>query len=161
MLEISKYARALPGLLDLKERGTGPRLFSEQVVGTVELTQLYLLQNRETLVSGLSPALVVGINGPTVPLTVPPNEVWFVHLMNVTVVPGAGAQADIAPAVQFDGSTTMIVGPYGNANALQQVRVPSQAPFIATPGSSFLILCRSVTLAPQSDITLLVTKLRI
>jgi hypothetical protein len=161
MLNIGKYARALPSLLDLKERGTGPREFSEQVVGTIELTQLYLLQNRETVASGATGALVVGVNLPTVPLVVPAGEIWFVHLMNTTVAPGAGAQADIAPAVIFDGSTTMCVGAFVNAAATQQARAISQAPFVATPGSSFGLIVRSVTLTPVADVSLLVTKLKL
>lgn len=160
---ISKYARALPSLLDLKERGMGPREFSEQVVGTIELTQLYLLQSRESVASAATAALIVGVNASTVPLVVPPNEIWYIHLMNVTVAPGAGAQADIAPAVRFDGasSPTLIVGGYQNAAATQQARAFSQAPFVATPGSEFLVLVRSVTLAPVADISLLLTKLKV
>jgi len=158
---IGKYARALPSLLDLRERGMGPREFSEQVVGTVELTQLYLLQNRETVVSVATVALVVGANFPATPLVVPAGEIWFVHLMNTTVAPGAGAQADIAPAVVFDGTTTMVVGGFVNAAATQQARAFSNASFVATPGSSFGLIVRSVTLAPVADVSLLVTKLKL
>lgn len=161
MFNVGKYARALPSLLTLRERGSGPREFSEVVQGTLDLRELYLLEGRETVSSAATGALVVGVNFPATALVVPAGELWFVHLMNTTVAPGAGAQADIAPAVVFDGTTTMIVGNFVNAAATQQARAYSNGPFVATPGSQFGLIVRSVTLAPVADVSLLVTKLRI
>jgi hypothetical protein len=161
MLTIGKYARALPSLLDLKERGTGPREFSEQVVGTVDLSQLYLLQGREVLVSAVNAAPAVGANFFVPATIVPPGEIWYVWEYAVSSTPGAGAAIDMAPAAQIDGAALFPLAPYQAAAATQNVRVPSTHVVVATPGTEFGFLVRSVTLAPSVNAVLLVTKLKL
>jgi hypothetical protein len=156
---ISKYARGLTSLLDLKERGQGPRLFDDVVQGNVDLTQMYLLQGREGIFSSPIGAPVLGLN--TTNLIVPANELWYVHWMNATAVAGAGAAIDLAPGVVMDVNLTMQIGPYTAVAAGQQGRAVAQAPFLATPGCVFCFLARSVVLAPTCDISVFITRLKL
>lgn len=158
---IGKYARALPSLLDLKERGQGPGEFSEQVVGTIDLVQLYLLQGRETNNTVNQAAPVVGQNSWGTPLFVPANEVWYVHQYFCTSQVGAGAAVDLCPSMNPDGTAGFPLGPYVAGAATQNVRAGMNAPFIATPGTELTFCVRSVTLAPSIAGALLVTKLRV
>jgi hypothetical protein len=161
MFAIGKYARALPSLLDLKERGKGPNQFSEQVVGTVDLTQLYLLQGRETINTVNNAAPAVGQNSWGTPLLVPANEVWFVHHYLATSQVGAGAAVDLATSMNPDGTAGFMLGDYVAGAATQNVRARASLPFIATPGTELTFLVRSVTLAPSIAGALLVTKLKV
>jgi hypothetical protein len=158
---ISKYARGLPSLLDLKERGMGPREFSEQVVGTIDLTPLYLLQGRETLSLSPQAAPAVGQNSWGVAVIVPANEIWYVWQYSAAASPGAGAAIELTSSANFDGTAGFALGPIDGASATQHVRTRIQAPIIATPGTEFTFLVRSVTLAPLVSGAIQVTKLRV
>jgi len=164
MFSISKYARGLPDLLGLKERGSGPRDFSEQVVGTVNMTELYLLQNRETILSGNNAAPIVGSNFFAAPndLLVPANELWYCWHYSVSSTPGAGAAIDMAPILLGDGSANSVnLGFYIAAAATQQARTFMTYPFWAGPGSQLGFTVRSVTLAPTVNANLVFTRLRV
>jgi len=156
---ISKYARALPSLLDLKEKGQGPRDFADQVVGIVRMDDLYLLQGRETFLTAAVATPAVGFNPFTT--VVPANEIWFVWEYWVAAVTAAGEAVSIQPAVLFDGVSAAPTGPPLAALASSGVWAPSAKRFWATPGSTFGFLCQSFTLAPDVQGGLLVTKLRV
>lgn len=156
---ISKYARALPSLLDLKEKGMGPREFADQVVGTVELRDNYLLQERQTLLTAAVATPVVGFNAFTT--VVPANEIWFVWEYWVASVTAVGEAVTIAPACLFDGVSSAPLNQMAAAAASSGVWNPSTHPFWATPGSTLGFLCAAVTLAPDVQGGLLVTKLRV
>jgi hypothetical protein len=156
---ISKYARALPSLLDLKEKGAGPREFADQIVGTVSVDQLYLLQGRETLLTAAVASPVVGFNAFTT--VVPANEVWYVWKYWVASVTAAGEAVTIQPSVLFDGVSSAPLAAQGAAPASSGIWVGSNEPFFATPGSAFGFLCAAVTLAPDVQGGLVITKLRV
>ncbi len=157
---ISKYARALPSLLDLKEKGQGPREFADQVVGTVKLDELYLLQGRETfLTAAVATPTVAAFNAFTT--VVPANEIWFVWKFWVASVTAAGEAVTIMPAVLFDGISAAPLAPPQAAAASSGVWVAAVDTFWATPGSTFGFLCTAATLAPDVQGGVLVTKLRV
>jgi hypothetical protein len=161
MFEISKYCRALPSLLDLKERGKGPSQFSEQVVGTVQLNDLYLLQGRETINTTTQAAPAVGANGFSTPFVVPPGEIWYVWEYAVSTTAGAGAAIDMQPSLLFDNTANLPVGPFVAAAATQAIRAGMDRTRWATPGTEFSFVVRSVTLAPTVIGAVVVTKLRL
>jgi hypothetical protein len=161
MFEISKYCRALPSLLDLKQRGKGPSQFSEQVVGTVALEELYLLQGRETFNTSTQPAPAVGANGFSTAMVVPANEIWFVWEYAVSTTPGAGAAIEMQPALLYDNTANLPVGAFVAAAATQAIRAGMDRTRWATPGTEFSFVVKSVTLAPVVIGALVVTKLRI
>jgi hypothetical protein len=161
MFNIGKYARGLPSILTLRERGSGPRTFAEEVQGTMDLTPLYLLENRETLDFGPTGALIVSANSLTVPVFVPPGELWYVWHYEAICAPGAGAAASVAPGVIFDGTVGIALGPYVDAAATGDVRAPSYGPFWAAAGSQIVVLCRSVTLAPTAKAAGVFTRLKV
>jgi len=161
MFNISKYAKALPSLLGLKERGQGPRTFSETIVGTINAEQLYLLENRELVVSTSNLAPVVGSNSYPTPLTVPAGEVWYVWAYAVTCQLGAGEAIDMAASVGLDGLgfSAALTG-YVAGAATNHIKTGPIAPFYAPSGTAFEFLVRSITLAPDVTGQLCITRLK-
>jgi hypothetical protein len=167
-MEISKYAKGLPSLLGLKERGHGPALFSEQVVGTVDMSLLYLSQDREVAYSGLNSAPAVGVNtwAAALPaLVVPPGEIWYVWNYSVIANIVAGEAIDYCPICNIDGLTASVpLAPYLASpvtGALQEARTGPVVPFVAGAGSEFGFHVRSVTLTPDMRGAILFTRLRV
>lgn len=156
---ISKYARALPSLLALKERGQGPHSFSDEVTGQIDLTPLYLLQDRETFLTNVVAAPVVGTNNFTT--VVPANEIWYVHQYFVGGITGGATSIRLCPACNFDGQATPPLAPMQSAGFLEGVFVGATNPFWATPGSTFAFLVGSVVGATGCQGGLVVTKLRV
>ena len=163
MFSISKYAKGLPSLLEFKERGSGPRDFADQVVGTVDLGPLYLLQNRETLQSGVNAAPTAGTNFYPAPetLSVPVGEIWFVHEYSVIGTAGAGAALDFAAGALFDNSTSVNLSPYVQAAATQSRRTYLPKPFWLPAGGVLIFSVASVTLAPTVSAQAVITRLRV
>jgi hypothetical protein len=158
---ISKYAKALPSLLGLKERGQGPREFSDQVVGVIDLTVAYLLDGRELITTTVNVAPAVGSNGYPTAMAVPAGESWFVWAYSVSSAPGAGAAIDMAASCGLDGLPySAPVSNYVSAAATQAVKTPPIVPFFAPAGTSFEFLVRSVTLAPSVTGQICITRLR-
>lgn len=139
----------------------GPREFSEQVVGTIDLAPLYLLQSRETLVTTTNNAPALGANFFPTPFIVPANEIWFVWEYFVGTAAGAGAALTFAPAVRFDGIATPPMGVMQSVVATQSLWIASTRRFWATPGTEFGFLVGAVTLAPGVSGAVVVTKLRV
>jgi len=162
-VEISKYARGLPALLDLKERGTGPHQFSDQVVGVVDLTQLYLLQNRQTIQSDPVAVPAVGSNQFAAPgdFVVPAGEMWYVWEYSVTAEPGAAEAAAVAALAALDDTASVVVSPYVSAAANEQVRTHLNRPLWLSPGGVLGVSAALITGAPVLTGQAVVTKLKI
>jgi hypothetical protein len=161
MFSISKYARALPALLDLKERGSGPRSFSDQVVGTISMDALYLLQGRETFNPTNQTVISVGANAWGATLTVPPGEIWFVWEYSVASSPGAGAAVTLCPSLSYDGVGNIPLCQFQSAAANEVVRNAMVGTRWATPGTEFSFIVKAQTLSPTVSGSIQVTKLRI
>jgi hypothetical protein len=158
-LPISSLPKGLVALLGSKGLGESPRELADQVVGTVDLTQMYLLNDRE-FATGTNAAPAVGGNVFT-QLIVPTGEVWYVHMYGIDTTPGAGAAIDVAPGWRVGAlSGILSTGNYVSAAATQNARPFTPAPFLANSGSQFGFNVRSVTLAPQVDCLVVFTRLR-
>lgn len=102
----------LLGMLQLKNLGQAPQTLDDSVIPGIDLTEWYMVQNRETLLGTRAPANNDQANFwamTTNPLTVPDREFWYVwsatasigfavgdyttSLSCVALVPGAGANA--------------------------------------------------------------------
>lgn len=158
---ISKYARGLPSILDLKERGLGPRSLNEEIQGIVDVGPLYLLQGRVTETTAFNAALGLGFIQFTTPYVVPAGELWYVWEYSLGTTLAAGEAITCCPAIRYDGvaAVPLAVSRAGVANT--QMYIPATKPFWATPGSQFGLLVESFTLAPATAASALVTKLRI
>lgn len=83
--EVNRVPRGLLSLLDMQARGQVPRALSGELSGSLELLELYLLQNRSS-VQGTVVINAVGnfnFNSPIIPQ----DEIWYVW--NVSMQPTA------------------------------------------------------------------------
>lgn len=162
MRTISQTPRGLLSLLQLGTSGDVPRDLANQVVATVELVELFLLNDRRAETGYSVAAPVVGSNFFGTPLAIPPGELWYVHQYFVQCSPGAGAAIDMCPAIAFENTNTACpLAPYQAATANQQVRVGADRPFWAAAGSNFGVLVRSQTLQPAINGTAVISRLRV
>lgn len=83
--EVNRVPRGLLSLLDMQARGQVPRMLSSELSGSLELLELYLLQNRSS-VQGTVVINAVGNFNFTGPV-VPQDEIWYVW--QVTMQPTA------------------------------------------------------------------------
>jgi len=165
MPQIIKLARGLRALLGGQGDNYSPQDISAVLAPTVDLTQPYLLDNREYVGLGSVAAPVVGANlfpSATSFQPVPAGELWYVWGFVAQSQPGAGAAIDFAAAIQIDGNPiTLPVGDYIATAALQDGRSSTKVPFWAGPSTFFGFVTRSVTLAPAVFGALVATRLRI
>lgn len=159
--DISRYARGLPSLLDLKQRGEGLHFLADQLVATLDVRALYLLQNRETIICGTNAAPTVGALSYSTPFTVPQNELWYVWEYFVTATVGAGEAITLQPGMTFDGIASAPMGPSAAGAANTSLWVPSAKEFWATPGSEFKLMVSALTLTPPLSGAVVVSKLRL
>lgn len=161
-VEIGRYARGIMSLLELRSGGVGPQTFSEQVVGVVDLSTLYLLQAREVVTLGTQANPVVGNNVWAGDIPVPLGEMWYVWNYTASVSPGVGEAADIALAADIDGAGQFwsCLSDYVSATANQNARAFMNGPFWAGTGTRFGFLCRSLTLQPDVGGSLTISRLR-
>lgn len=164
MFGLSKYARGLSGLLDLRSGGVGPDVLAAQIVATIDATPLYLLQGRETI--SIANAVVPVAVGPLFPAgtghIVPAGQLWYVWSYNSQVNLAAGQALDYAMAFNPDGTQQFSaqLSPYSNGVALQFLSNFAVG-FWAGPGSSFCSIVRSFTGAPAINFSAVVSRLRI
>ena len=156
--DISKYAKALPAILGLKERGRGIPQLADQAVGILDIGQLYLLDNRELVTFTTITTAALGVNVFTE--QVPPGELWYVWFLSIGSSPGAGEAIDLAAAYNPEGMPLSYVAGYvaGTANQVVQTAL---GPFWAGPGTKFGFAVRSQTLTPDVGGNAIVTKLKV
>jgi len=105
-IDILKFPRGLFGLLGLQAGGVSQKALSDVVVGVVDQTQMYTINDYENLVgavaapaTGLNLFAVAGVN-----LIVPPGECWYIHGFTVQgTVPPAGS-INLAASVRPGGT---------------------------------------------------------
>ena len=159
---VGKLPRGLVALLSLRDSGEAPRLLADTIVGTVQMQELFLLQDREVSTGPTNAAPAVGANFFTPSVVVPAGQLWYVWEYFVASSPGAGAAIDMAAAAVLDGLSLMMpLGDYASAAATQNVRCRADHPFWAGPGTEFGFTVRSVTLAPSVAVGLIFTRIRI
>jgi len=161
---VGKLPRGLVSLLSLRDSGEAPRLLADSIVGTVDFSELFLLQDREIITTAVQPNPIVGANFFPAPidLVVPPGQLWYIWNYVCACTTGAGETMDLAPSVNLDGlPLSAPVGDYAACIANQQVRVYSRSGFWAGPGSQFGFVVRSLTLQPDVSAALVISRLRI
>lgn len=150
-------------MLALRSQGDTPQVLADQSVLTVEATELYLLDSRESTGFATQAAPVAGFNFYTgASLDVPPGQLWYVWHYIFVLTTGAGETIKAAPAVNLDGvGAGAVVGDYIDAAASQSIRGRNDRPFWAGPGTQFGFVCQSVVGAPDAQGALVITRLKI
>lgn len=149
----------LPSLLGMKGGGA-PVQLNDSVVPTLDITQLYLLGDRQTVVFGNVTTPAVSTNFFSTNSIVPVGELWYVWDWVTFCSAGAGAACTYAPGVAKNGvmfqrtlSLTVLATTRGS--------VPGPTPFWAFQGDQFGVVIDSVTLTPTINGAVLVTRLRV
>jgi hypothetical protein len=149
-------------MLDLKMAGVGPQSLAEQIVGTIDCSQFFLLQGRETI---NTPVLAVPVLGPNFPgMVVPAGELWYVWNYTAQCVLGAGMTLEVCCSWNPDGTTAFsaMLGDFTAAGAAQAVMARAAIPgFWAAPGSNFGFWVRAMTLLPQVQVGATISRFRI
>jgi hypothetical protein len=156
---ITNLPQGLIGLLQLRDYGATPQGLAPDLVATVDLTQQYLLNRRETVIAT---GVAAAIGGVATNLVVPPGEVWYVWEMLANTAPGAGAAARIAPAIQFVAAGVFhTVGPYQTVAANEDLKASmTDGPRYVGPGGVLAFNCQSQTLAPTVLVAAVITRLK-
>ncbi len=160
-LNLTKFPKGLTSLFGLRDLGKVPGSLSEELRGSIDVTQFYLLNDRELVTLSGVAALAAGSNNYAE--VVPPGELWYVWSFVVAVDPGAGAAATYRPQIAADGFAfgfPLSDGPYqvATANTFSRVSIDG---FWAPAGTIFSVHCFSQTLAPAALGRAVVTKMRV
>lgn len=156
---ITNLPQGLIGLLQLRDYGATPQSLAAEAVATVDCTQLYLLNRRETVIATVVPAATGGVN---TSLVVPAGEVWYVWDMFAESSPGAGASCRIAAAIQYLAAGAFHpVGPYESVAAGENVRARmTDGRRLVTASGNVAFVCQTQTLAPNVLVAAVITRLK-
>jgi hypothetical protein len=159
---ILKYAKGLPSLLSLKERGQGPGEFSQTVVGTIDLSDLYLVDSRESQFSATMNTAVGGVNFFTPDLVVPPGELWYIYHYFVIATTAGADSAEFVATINLDAQLISCpVSDYVVLTINQTKRTTNFTPLLAGPGSRFGFNVQSIAGAPVFQGGVMATRLRV
>ena len=162
MIPVSNYIRGLSSILNAKNSGRLPSEAADQIVLTLDTRELFLINTRIYQDLGATGALAVGANPYTVPVVVPPGELWYIWYYVVAVTAGAGAAVRYCASFSPDsGNLGVPVGVDYVSTAANEATRNVATDFWAGPGSTFSVLVQSVTLAPTASAGLILTKLRV
>jgi hypothetical protein len=161
--DISKYAKGLPSLLGFKERGRGPPVFADNVVGIADVRDLYLLNDRVLETSAVNVAPAVGSNSYPTPFLVPAGELWYVWSYACVANAGAGGQLTFCAGVKLDGlNFSAPLTLFISVPATQSIRTgPLVRPFWAGPGTEFTFIVQTVAATPDITGLAIVSKLKV
>lgn len=163
MSGISKFPYGITSILGLKDMGLTVREFAQTLAPTIDLTQLFMLNQRETIGNFSQPTPVLGANQFNPRLFVPAGELWYVWDYNITATTGAGEAIELACGINYEPGIglTAIRGDYNNVLASQAGRIGCLQPFWAPPGTEFGFAVKSLTLAPDVFGGITITRLRV
>lgn len=103
--DITKFPRGLTSLVGFRDMGRTPQSVADQLVGTIDATNWFLLGDIEVIQA--APANVTGVGSYIYgPGEVPPGEAWWLHAFQVTVDPviPAGNALHLRPALVWRNS---------------------------------------------------------
>jgi len=130
---ISNPPRGLYSLTGLMDMGDVPRILADSVVPTIDITE-FLLTNREAVLPSTSAFSTQGFHAL---VTVPPGELWRIHLYSVECYDlSTGNTATLRTAyTELSGAITGL-GPTVSVATSTERRLAMMAqPFWAVPGS--------------------------
>jgi hypothetical protein len=140
------------GLVDLFELKSGqtPSFLAEQIVPTVDVGDLYLLNGRESIQA----AVVAGALGfGTFPdLNVPPGEIWWVWAYSVTSAAplGAGQSCHAKATVRLGQINAQAFSPRVSATVGEVFSTEAAKRFYVGAGGGFGYVLESVVAGPIS-----------
>lgn len=147
--EIQRYPFGLADLLEIKA-GTNPRVLSPTVQCVVDIAQLLLAAELETVVA---PPINGVLGFQTFPqFNVPAGEIWYVHAYTVTsAAPLAAGQACHVKATARRGQiNAQACSPRVNAVAGEVFSTENARDFWLTQGAGMGVLFESITAGPIS-----------
>lgn len=101
-MRLASLPRGLLALIGAQNFGEAPKEMGNQVVPTIDVTKLYLLnEHRQTFGSTATPT-----NGYNSLITVPAGEVWNIRAMAALMSNGVGVTGAVVPAVRANNATT-------------------------------------------------------
>jgi hypothetical protein len=158
MHQIQTFPFGLQSLLDLKGSDL-PNLLGDSIQPTIDLTQNYLVNKRESIQFAALPANTIGYTQ-FPDSVVPVGQLWYVWAYGITVAPGAGAAFTGRPGVQY-GPNGYGAGPLITLAASQADRGPATCPILLQPGDGFGFITVSSTLAPNVLGAAAISRLRV
>lgn len=155
--EINRVPLGLLALLDMKSRGNNPRMLSAEVSSTVDLTPLYLQQNRRWRALNTTPAAV----GFFIVHTVPEGELWYINriVASSALVLAAGTEYVVGIGCQrVDDIGSNRQAALGQLQpwrflAGDRLGVGFEGPMWASPGDGFGLWVADVVLGTAALIT--------
>lgn len=132
--EINRVPAGLLALLDMKARGQNPRELAPQLLGTVELLDLYLSQNRRTDSGAVSSAI-----SPTnvTTFTVPQDQLWYAYGIGISSSVAVSAHGVVATVLRNTLGGSVVVHRLGAPHAFlagDAVSAGWPGPFLFQPG---------------------------
>lgn len=158
-LVIQVPALGLPSLLGLKGFGA-PAILEGVVRPSLDILQLYLIQNRESITTGTVAAPAAGGNSFQSNAQVPVGELWYVWHFTVISIAGAGAATRFRAAINLAGQANQPVSLDSTIAATTQGRAMAVCPFWLNGGESLSCIIEQITLTPSYQGTAIITRIR-
>jgi hypothetical protein len=159
---INQFPTGLLSALGAKVGGHNPLNFGDDVSGTFDLRELYLLSLREQITMAAIAAVNAATGSFAAPGIVPQGEVWYVWHYSVVTSLLAAANIVLAPSANFVVNN-IAVGPavsQGGAAATAPEAI-AQGPFWLQGGMGLTFRCISLTGAANVAGNALITRLRV
>lgn len=167
----NRYPLGLLGLLDAKVRGETPNELASFTQATIDLSQYLLAQSAEVVVDDTAAVAAntnFGLNGT---LTVPQDEIWFVHAYSIRTLAAlaAGTTIRVWPLLSTalaSGTATaglFVLGEKLTATVGERPATATSKPFIAAPGDRLGLLVTELVVgaAPAFALFAKLSRLRV
>jgi len=161
VIPVGNVPRGLLALLDATAFGNAPPSLAEQIIPTLDLRELFLLNRPEVITGSIANVNAIGdVTTPT-QFQVPVGELWYVWSLTVNALTLAGQTLSYAPALYFLGNS-QTVGEYVTSGPGESWKTLIKAPFWARSQSRLLIHVSRITGGPvvTTDLNAVVTRLR-
>lgn len=145
--EVNRVPVGLLSILDMKARGQNPRVLDGTLGASIELLDLYLQQNRQSLQAGTNFVNARGFFGA---FTVPQGSIYWVHNISASIAAplAAGTTYKFRLGYQIDAlARFMAIGPAETYTAGEQfLYLATRPPTILPAGAIVGVWCENVTL---------------
>lgn len=156
-----EFPRALTALVGIRDMGAQPRELGDSVVGTIDLTELYLFNRREFVTQTAVAAGAVGTVTVLAGLIVPAGEAWFVHFWQISAQTAAGEALSISPALRLAGGSITVGNPAVLPASTTTWGIPLHRGFWLAPGEGLGAVTTQITGAPVVAGAASITRLRV
>jgi len=149
----TQFPVGLNSLLLLRERGEQVSLLEDSIRTTVDIRDMFLLNDRKVRVFPLTATAIGGNVYAGAIGQVPAGELWYVWHYTINAPLAAAETLNVAAAIEFPDLGFQVLGREnvvnGSIAAASQVTTCAYRPFWAPPGSVFGFHVLTETGAPQ------------